>query len=265
VANDKDIKVVSQQTTNYYRIDVNALSEKSPFHDKRVRQAMNLALDRDAINQVAFAGTTAVDYPVPAAFGKEACRDTPTYAWPRDKRLEEARRLLAEAGQDKVEAGLIATPANAMFPRIAQVVQQSLAEAGFTVKILQQPMAEYLQKVFTDGDFDFAVSWLAGYTDPTMVISWWNPKFAVWNAVFQEDVPALDEALEEVKKLPVGAERDAKLAEVCRLIDDGANLLALVSKIDYVAYRSDAIAIKIDPRSGSSNTFQYAAEFEPLQ
>jgi hypothetical protein len=98
-----------------------------------------------------------------------------------------------------------------------------------------------------------------------MVISWWNPKFAVWNQVFHEDVPALDQALEEVKALPVGAARDAKLAEVCRLIDDGANLLALVSKIDYVAYRTDAIKIRIDPRSGSSNTFQYAAEFEPLE
>jgi len=264
LARDRNVEVVPQQTTNYYRVDVNALSEKSPFHDRRVRQAMNLSLDREAIAQIAFGGTVSVDYPVPAAFQKQACRELPTYALPRAERLERARALLKEAGNTAPKIGIIATPANPMNPRIAQVVQQSMQEAGFQVEILQQPMAEYLQKVFTDGDFDMALSWLAGYTDPTMVISWWNPKFAVWNGVFQEDVPALDQALEEVKKMPVGAARDEKLAEVCKLIDEGANLLALVSKVDYIAYRDDQVAMKLATRTGSSNAFQYAAEYKPL-
>ena len=265
VAGDKNIKVAPQQTTNYFRIDVNAKRAESPFHDKRVRQAMNLALDREAINNLVFAGSAAVDYPVPAAFGKQACRDVPTYAEPRAKRLELAKALLKEAAPASLKVGLIATPSDPLFPRIAQVVQQNLNDVGLQVEILQLPLAEYLSKVFTKGEFDFAISWLAGYSDPTMIVSWWNPKYAVWNQVFQEDVPALDAALEEVKKLPEGTARDQKLGEICRMIDDGANLLALDSKIDYVGYRADKVAIRIDPRSGSSNTFQYIAEFKPLQ
>lgn len=264
MGNDQNVKALSQQTTNYYRLDVNALNEKSPFKDKRVRQAMNLALDRQAINDLVFAGTSTVDYPVPAAFGKKACQDLPTYALPREERLEKARALLAEAGKANPEVGLIATSANPVLGRMAQVIQQSLSEAGFKVNVLQQPMAEYLQKVFTDGDFDFSASWLAGYTDPTMVVSWWNPEFAVWNLVFQEKVPALSTALDEVKAMADGPERDTKLAEICAMIDDGANLLSLVSKVDYVLYRKDAIAVKVPERSGSSNTFQYIAEFKPL-
>ena len=58
LAKTPNIAVAPQKTTNYFRIDVNALNPKSPFHDKRVRQAMNLALDRDAINNLVFAGTT---------------------------------------------------------------------------------------------------------------------------------------------------------------------------------------------------------------
>jgi len=265
VAGDKNLKVAAQQTTNYFRIDVNAKRAQSPFHDKRVRQAMNLALDREAINDLVFAGSAAVDYPVPAAYGKQTCRDLPTYAEPRAKRLEMAKALLKQASPASLQVGLIATPSDPLFPRIAQVVQQNLADAGFKVEILQLPLAEYLSKVFTKGEFDFAISWLAGYSDPTMIVSWWNPKYAVWNEVFQEDVPALDEALEEVKKLPDGPARDQKLGEICRMIDDGANLLALDSKIDYVGYRADRVAIRIDPRSGSSNTFQYIAEFKPLK
>jgi peptide/nickel transport system substrate-binding protein len=265
LAKTPNIAVAPQKTTNYYRIDVNALNPKSPFHDKRVRQAMNLALDRDAINSLVFAGTTGVDYPVPAAFGKNACKDTPTYAWARDQRLAKAKELLQAAGLAHPRVTLIANsidPVNAM---IAQVAQQSLADAGFEVTISTPTMADYLKKVFADGDFDFAVSWLAGYTDPSMVIAWWNPNFALWNKSFQEDVPALDKVLDEIKTMQDGPERDAKLDVACKLIDDGANILALVSKIDYVAYRSDRVKVKVAPRTGSSNTYQHIAEFSALK
>jgi peptide/nickel transport system substrate-binding protein len=263
LAKDERIKVLSQQTTNYYRIDVNALSEKSPFHDKRVRQAMNLALDRDAIKDLVFVGSTAVDYPVPTAFGNKACRDLPTYVAARDQRLEKAKVLLKDAKQEHPKVALMATSANPVLGRIAQVIQQSLADAGFEVEIQQPSMADYLHKVFAAGDFDFALSWFAGYTDPTMVIAWWNPKFAVWNQSFQDNVPALSAALDQVKTMPDGPERDKKINEICGMIDDDANLVALVSKTDYVAFRSDKVSVIVPTHSGSSNTFEYVSEFKP--
>ena len=45
------------------------------------------------------------------------------------------------------------------------------------------------------------------------------------------------------------------------MIEDGANILALVSKVDFVVHRSDTMDIRLDPVSGSSNTYQYVAEF----
>lgn len=264
LSRDANIEVFPQQTTNYYRMDVNALSESSAFHDKRVRQAINLALDRDAINNLVFAGTTTVDYPVPAAFGKDACHNVPTYALSREERLTKAKELLAEAGTPTPDITILATSADPIYGRIAQVAQQSVAEAGFKVDIIQPPMAEYLDKVFTQGDFDVSLSWLAGYTDPSMVIAWWNPNFAIWNKSFQEDVPALDEALSEVKSLPAGAPRDEKLTQICDMIDDGANLLALVSRTDYIAYRKDKVAMELAPTSGSSSTYQYVYNYKSL-
>lgn len=263
LGNVGNVAIDVQQTTNYYRLDVNALDEDSPFHDKRVRQAMNLALDRDAINDFVFAGTSAPDYPVPAAFGKDACRDLDTYAMPREERLEKARSLLEEAGNTSPEVALTLSSANPVLGRIGQVVQQSLGEAGFDVSLDQVPTAEYLQKVFTDGDFDFSASWLAGYTDPGMVIKWWNPEFAVWNAAFHENVPELSQALDDVGAMQDGAERDAKLTEICAMIDDGANILALVGKSDYLAYREDQVDVVLAERSGSANTYQFISEFDP--
>lgn len=265
LARDQNIKVTPQQTSNYFRVDVNAKNAERPFHDQRVRQAMNLALDREAIRDLVFAGTTEVDYPVPRAFGLEACRSLPTYAMAREERLERARALLAEAGTTEPAVSIIATSSNELYSRIAQVMQQSMAEAGFKVEIEQIPVADWLQRVFTDGDFDLSVSWLAGYTDPSMVISWWNPNFAVWNLSFFVDDLALDEALAEVKRLPNGPKREAKLDQVCAMIDAGANLLALVSKVDYVAHRHDLIDVRLAPKTGSSNMFQYVDEFKSLK
>lgn len=261
VAGDNNLAVTSQNTTNYFRMDINALSDKSAFKDKRVRQAASLAIDRDAIANIVFAGAAKPDYPVPGAFGKSACKDVDTYKLPRAERLDKARKLMASTGKSNVDVELIATSSDPIYARIAQVVQQNLKPVGINVKIQQMPVAEYLDKVFTKGDFDAALSWLAGYSDPTMVIAWWNPKFAVWNTVFHEYVPALADALEKVRGAPEGAVRDGQLAEICRMIDDGSNILALVSKVDFIVHRKDTMDIRLDPVSGSSNTFQYVAEF----
>ena len=261
VAGDSNLFVTSQSTTNYFRMDINALSDKSAFKDKRVRQAASLAIDRDAIANIVFAGASKPDYPVPGAFGKSACKDLDTYKLSRAERIDKARKLIASTGKASVDVELIASSGDPVYARIAQLVQQNLKPAGINVKIQQMPVAEYLDKVFTKGDFDAALSWLAGYSDPTMVIAWWNPKVAGWNAAFHEYVPPLAEALEKVRGAPEGAVRDGQLTEICRLIDDGSNILALVSKVDFIVHRKDAIDIRLDPVSGSSNTYQYVAEF----
>jgi len=66
---------------------------KSPFHDKRVREAISLAIDRDAMNQAECDGLGQVDgnwINDDVEFGMEWPK------WPRD--VAKAKQLLAEAG-----------------------------------------------------------------------------------------------------------------------------------------------------------------------
>jgi ABC-type transport system substrate-binding protein len=65
---------------------------KNPFHDKRVRQAVSLAIDRDAINQTESGGMGEVD-------GNWINNDVEYgLEWPRWERTGRAKQLMTDAG-----------------------------------------------------------------------------------------------------------------------------------------------------------------------
>lgn len=260
------VEVVVQNTTNYFRLDVSAVEEGSPFSDLRVRQAAHYALDREAISNIVFGGQAVVDYPVPAGLGYEACRDDPFYVMPREERLEKARALLEEAGATGARVGVIGSSTLMIYPLIAQVVQASLNEAGFDAFVEQIPAAEWYARVFADEtDFDLAVSWFAGYTDPAIVLFWWTEAgMAGWAHGYTLTDERLDALVSRTRMLPEGEERNDALAEACRVINENSNVLALVNKPDYVAYRSDLIVARIGRNEGTFDNLKYAEEFSRL-
>jgi len=74
-------------------VPVEQWDPKSPWHDKRVRQAANLALDRDAINQASYLGLSKVTASiVPHQMDYFWQPPAPRYD------LAQAKKLLAEAG-----------------------------------------------------------------------------------------------------------------------------------------------------------------------
>ncbi len=92
---------------------------KNPFHDKRVREAVSLAIDRDAINDAECAGLGVVD--------GNWINDDVEYAlpWPKwEHNLAKARKLLAEAGHPNGFAFDWLTPAPPYFSRGERVLSQ---------------------------------------------------------------------------------------------------------------------------------------------
>jgi peptide/nickel transport system substrate-binding protein len=96
-----NVEPIVQKTTNYFRLDVSALQDNSPFKDIRVRHAMALALDRQRIVDAVFGGESAVDYVVPQAFGKSVCRDHPDYVTPPREADRPSSRVIARSGCKK--------------------------------------------------------------------------------------------------------------------------------------------------------------------
>ena len=128
--------------------------------DPRVREAFELALDREGIVQVAMDGEAAVG-------NQWVAPDNPYYAknMPIPKRdLARAKALLKEAGVPNPSFTLM-TPTNTDQQKIAQVVQAMVKEAGFDMKIQSTEFATSLD-LADKGQFEAYVLAWSGRADP---------------------------------------------------------------------------------------------------
>jgi ABC-type transport system substrate-binding protein len=109
---------------------------KGPLADARVRRALTMSLDRDAVVGKLLAGrgrvASAPWEPDDAAY------DAAVTPWPFDP--EGARRLLAEAGHPRgVTVRLLVPRGSATLERIATVWREDAARAGITLEIVPDP------------------------------------------------------------------------------------------------------------------------------
>jgi len=128
--------------------------------DPRVREAFELALDRDGIVQVVMEGQATVG-------NQWVAPDNPFYAKnvPVPKRdVAKAKALLAAAGMPNPTVELM-TPTTSDAQKIAQVVQAMVKDAGFDVKIRSTEFATSLD-LADKGQFDAYVLAWSGRADP---------------------------------------------------------------------------------------------------
>lgn len=111
--------------------------EQVPVNDKRVRQALNLALDKEAILKFVFAGQ---GVPVPmyplGSYGNAAGADATLTPYPYDP--QKAKQLLAEAGYPngfETKIYSYVTGDLPEIPRLAETVADYLGKVGVRAKI----------------------------------------------------------------------------------------------------------------------------------
>ncbi|MGE0308651.1 MAG: ABC transporter substrate-binding protein, partial [Acidimicrobiia bacterium] len=123
------------------------LRADGPFADKRVRQAIAYALDRESLVDGLFAGNCKAKgaiYQPGSDVYDEANADLYTYD------PDKAQALLEEAGVDGSLEFSVAAGSGATYERIATVQQQSLKDMGVTSSIELVPTSQS-QVVFRDG------------------------------------------------------------------------------------------------------------------
>lgn len=133
------------------RIDIIALNvTRAPLDDKALRQAINYAVDKDAIIQnVLFgAGVPATSY-LPLMAGHDP--ESPGY--PFD--LERARQLVAESNSpDGFAFELLTSVGDSVGSQVCQLVAAQLAEIGGQVTVTQLEPAVQTERFTVDVDYD---------------------------------------------------------------------------------------------------------------
>lgn len=223
---------------------------QAPFDDVRVRQAVNYAVDVQAIVDNLFEGAalTSTAPFAPPIFGYS--EQTP-YA--RD--VERARELLAEAG---VEPGTVVTlyhPTGRYVQDalVADAIRAQLAEVGLEVELqtLEWPQyVPYVRRPAPENDVQFA---MLGWGTPTMDADY--ALFALFhssevppgfNGSFYQN-PEVDALLEAGRSTLDPEARQAAYAEAISIIWEDAPWLFLYSEIQVTAIRNNVEGFVVHP------------------
>ncbi|HVN35335.1 MAG TPA: ABC transporter substrate-binding protein [Casimicrobiaceae bacterium] len=163
--NDARFKISTITEIGYQGITINVgksdLAQKNPLgKDQRVREAFELALDRDGIVQVVMDGEGTVGNQWVAPNNAFYAKNVPV---PR-RDVARAKALLKEAGVPNPSFTLM-TPTTSDAQKVAQVIQAMVKEAGFDVKIQSTEFATSLD-LADKGQYDAYVLAWSGRADP---------------------------------------------------------------------------------------------------
>jgi peptide/nickel transport system substrate-binding protein len=184
-----DVQVIAISTATHRQLHMR--TDKEPFTDARVRQAIALAIDRNALVDGLWEGRAEIGNDSPFA---PLYPSTDTSVPQREQDIEQAKQLLADAGAEGFTVQLD-TWDGFEIPDLAQLVKSAAAEIGVTINLKITDAATY----YGDGVFGNS-TWLdsvMGITDyghrpvPNVYLTAslaGDPKLGVWNSAhFKND------------------------------------------------------------------------------
>lgn len=182
---------------------------REPFKDKRVRQALMMAIDRQTVVDGAWSG-----YGTP--IGSHFTPNSSAYidlngVLPYD--VEKAKALLSEAGYPNGFTMTIKAPQMAYAQRSAQVLQALLADVGVTLNIETSEFpAQWISDVFTNSNFDMTI---VAHAEPMDIDIYSRDPyyFNYKSSAFNDTLRALSQAKSDAERAALYGEAQKILAE----------------------------------------------------
>ncbi|MFI6402477.1 ABC transporter substrate-binding protein [Streptomyces sp. NPDC050548] len=155
-------------------LNMNTLS--GPLADKRVRQAFNLAIDRDTLIKTLGSGSASFGYVIPP---QDPYGITPTTADPMYQHNQaKAVALLKAAGKSSVSIELTAPSDSAYGPDISalELMKAQLSKVGITLNLKLVPFASLVPKVLGGDYTDMIMLTSVLNADPAQYLDLWFAK-----------------------------------------------------------------------------------------
>jgi peptide/nickel transport system substrate-binding protein len=210
-------------------------------NDPRVREALELSIDREALNQVAYDGqyTPACGPIAPNSVFFDKTRKCST----RD--VARAKRLLAEAGLPngyKFEMMVVNNPQQR---RVAEIIQGMAREAGFDISLRPSEFASALKDNDDGKNQSFLIGW-SGRVDPDGNIHQGQTCTGPLNATLACD-EKVDALLNKAREITDIAQRRALYREAIDLIGARRNVIYLYHEHYIVAHPKNLKGYKAVP------------------
>src|ERR1700742_3024164 len=230
---DARLKLSTTIELGYQGITLNIGHDKTKgplSQSAKVRQALDLSIDRDAINQVVFNGEFKPG-------NQWVNPDHPYYqqAFPvRPRDVAKAKALLKEAGVATPVSVDFMVPKGAETEAVAQVIQSMAAEAGFDMKIRVTEFATSL-KAAEAGDYQaYMLAW-SGRIDPDgnayIFLKTGAPQnYSAWSSA------EADKALDDARLVTDQAQRKAIYEKLTKTVLDEEPILYIFHRRILIAH-----------------------------
>ncbi|QWG11846.1 ABC transporter substrate-binding protein [Bradyrhizobium sediminis] len=230
---DPKLKLSTAIELGYQGVTLNIGKDKAKgplSQSAKVRQALDLSIDREAINQVVFNGEFKPG-------NQWVNPDHPYYqkAFPvRPRNIAKAKALIKEAGVAAPIPVDFMVPKGAETEAVAQVIQSMAAEAGFDMKIRVTEFATSLKQAEAGEYQAFMLAW-SGRIDPDgnsyVFLKTGAPQnYSAWSN------PDADKALDDARLVTDQAQRKAIYEKLTKLALDEEPLLYIYHRRILIAH-----------------------------
>ncbi|MBL8670007.1 MAG: ABC transporter substrate-binding protein [Alphaproteobacteria bacterium] len=248
MSKDPNVTLLQQEGLNIGYWGFN--TEKKPFDDKRVRQAMNYGVDKKAIIDAVFLGRA-----------KPATNPIPPTIWSYNSDIKDypydpakAKALLAEAGlANGFEMDLwwmpVQRPYNPNAKRMAEVIQADLAKIGVKANLVTYEWAEYLKRTKNGEHQSVLLGWTGDNGDPDNFLNvllgcdaakdgtnrarWCNAEF--------------DKLVNDARKVPDVAKRTELYKKSQVVFKEEAPWYTVAHSVQFKPVRKEVVDFKLSP------------------
>jgi dipeptide transport system substrate-binding protein len=250
MSTDPDINLMQQEGLNVGYLAFN--TEKKPYDNAKVRQALNYAINKQAIIDAVFQGA-----------GKIAKNPIPPTIWSYNDAVKDypydpakAKTLLAEAGlgdgfETDIWAMPVQRPYNPNARRMAEIIQADWAKVGVKAKIVSYEWGEYLDRSKKGEHQTVLLGWTGDNGDPDNFLAVLLGCDAVGGANRARFCyKPFEDLIQKAKVVSDPAERTRLYEEAQMVFKDQAPWVTIAHSVVFMPMRKEVKGYKIDPFGG---------------